>query len=171
MSRSACGSATSKNNPTWRMPPITVSREQPRSMGVSRASLQCQPLGTRSCPLPRALLFPGRGAVQLRWDLRDFALDLLALGLVGDQYCPRHGASKVLAAPAGNCGAGWPVCPPRACGKIVHRRYDPTVFRWTGLDSLGVRPVGELLHSGHAAYSRRQAEFRRSCTQSRGWQA
>jgi hypothetical protein len=87
--------------------------EQPRSMGVSRASLQCQPLGTRSCPLPRST-FPGRGAVQLRSDLRDFALDLLALGLVADQYCPRSRCFES-ASSSGRELWGRVACVPSAC--------------------------------------------------------
>ena len=93
---------------------IRKSVKQPRSMGVSRASLQCQPLGTRSCPLPRALLFPGRGAVQLRSDLRDFAFDLLALGLVADQYCPRSRCFES-ASSSGRELWGRVACVPSAC--------------------------------------------------------
>ena len=57
---------------------------------------------------------PGRGAVQLRSDLRDFAFDLLALGLVADQYCPRSRCFES-ASSSGRELWGRVACVPSAC--------------------------------------------------------
>jgi hypothetical protein len=41
----------------------------------------------------------------------------------------------------------------------------PTLFLYSDLDSLRLRPVAELSHSGHTAHSRRQTESGRSFSQ------
>src|SRR6516225_4254432 len=54
MSRSACGSGTSKNNPTWRMPAITVSRPTCSYASNSGESIRRMPL--TCCHIDRTFL-------------------------------------------------------------------------------------------------------------------